>query len=308
MKKIFAIVLAVMMTAVLCVSAFAASHAQTKIKVGESLINEDFESGELNAELFKAWSGYKIEDGKIHLGHSNNWVESSPEFHTAAAYSNYYATFKIAGAIRDCYYGFALRAPAGEHGGLMNGGRFGVPSASEASTGIAIDLYGAANSTLGDQIGITFCNGGANGDAPAFTAARPEGFGDGSEALVDVIDLGSIITILINKKELVTIELSGLADGVYTKATAFDPTGAELGTFDVSVLAEGSIVFYQRNNYITVDDFTLAPAEADDGQDDPGEQPGEQPGNPGSGDAAIIAIAAVGCIALAGVVVAKKVR
>ena len=32
------------------------------------------------------------------------------------------------------------------------------------------------------------------------------------------------------------------------------------------------------------------------------------PSNPGSGDAAIIAIAAVGCIALAGVVVAKKVR
>ena len=43
--------------------------------------------------------------------------------------------------------------------------------------------------------------------------------------------------------------------------------------------------------------------------EDPGEQPGEQPGeNPGSGDAAIIAIAAVGCVALAGVVIAKKVK
>ena len=39
----------------------------------------------------------------------------------------------------------------------------------------------------------------------------------------------------------------------------------------------------------------------------PAEQPSE-PSNPGSGDAAIIAIAAVGCVALAGVVVAKKVR
>ena len=305
MKKIFAIVLAAVMASVLCVTAFAASHAQTKIKVGAYLINEDFESGELNTEVLKAWGGYKIEGGKIHLGHSNNWVESSPEFHTVAAFSNYYATFKIAGAIRDCYYGFALRAPEGEHGSLMNGGRFGVPSAAEVSTGIAIDLYGAANSTLGDQVGVTFCNGGANGDAPAFTVARPEGFGDGSEASFDVIDLGSVITILINKKELVTIELSGLANGVYTKATAYDPTGAELGTFDVSVLEAGSIVFYQRNNYITVDDFTVASAEADNGQEDPGEQPGE---NPGSGDAAIIAIAAVGCIALAGVAVAKKVR
>ena len=33
-----------------------------------------------------------------------------------------------------------------------------------------------------------------------------------------------------------------------------------------------------------------------------------EPSNPGSGDAAIIAIAAVGCVALAGVVVAKKVK
>ncbi len=301
MKKIFAIVLAVMMTAVLCVTAFAASHAQTKISVGSFLINEDFESGELNTDLFKAWSGYKIEGGKMHLGHSNNWVESSPEFHTAAAYSNYYATFKIAGAIRDCYYGFALRAPEGEHGGLMNGGRFGVPSASESSTGIAFDLYGAANSTLGEQIGITFCNGGANGDAPAVAVNRPDGFGDGSEAAFDVIDLGSVITVLINKKELATIELSGLADGVYTKATVFDPAGSELGTFDVSVLAEGSIVFYQRNNYITVDDFTLAPAEIDENPGDPVEP------SPTS-DAAIIAIAAVGCVALAGAVVAKKVK
>ena len=39
------------------------------------------------------------------------------------------------------------------------------------------------------------------------------------------------------------------------------------------------------------------------------EEPAEQPGeNPPSGDVAIIAIAAVGCVALAGVVVAKKVK
>ena len=35
---------------------------------------------------------------------------------------------------------------------------------------------------------------------------------------------------------------------------------------------------------------------------------GGEPSNPGSGDAAIVAIAAVGCIALAGVVIAKKVK
>ncbi len=260
MKKIFAIVLAVMMTAVLCVSAFAASHAQTKIKVGESLINEDFESGELNAELFKAWSGYKIEDGKIHLGHSNNWVESSPEFHTAAAYSNYYATFKIAGAIRDCYYGFALRAPAGEHGGLMNGGRFGVPSASEASTGIAFDLYGAANSTLGEQIGITFCNGGANGDAPCAKVAYPEGFDGKTEAEFKVVDKGDTITITVNEKALATITLSGLTDGKYTQATVVDGSGAEVGQYAISILAEGQITFYQRNDHVTVDDLSITRA------------------------------------------------
>ena len=47
--------------------------------------------------------------------------------------------------------------------------------------------------------------------------------------------------------------------------------------------------------------FTVEPYE------EQAEQPVE-PSNPGSGDAAVIAIATVGCIALAGVVVAKKAR
>ena len=256
MKKIIATAIVVLMAAALCTTAFAASHAP-EYKVGDTLVDEKFDGEDLG-EAFAGWAGYKLEDGKIHLGYSGNWIESSPEFHTVAAYSNYYASFKIAGAPRDCYYGFALRAPEGEHGGLMNGGRFGVPSPDEMSTGLAIDLYGAANSTLGDKIGITFCNGARNGDAPAFMVDRPEGFGDGGEALVEVVDTGDVITIMINGKEIVTIELSEQVDGAYTKAAAYKADGSEIGKFDVSVLAAGSIVFYQRNDYITVDDLKIA--------------------------------------------------
>ena len=53
-------------------------------------------------------------------------------------------------------------------------------------------------------------------------------------------------------------------------------------------------------------DFYLAvPAEGDAPADDPDDTPAD---NPGTSDAAVIAIAAVACLALAGVVVAKKVR
>ena len=59
-------------------------------------------------------------------------------------------------------------------------------------------------------------------------------------------------------KELLTIELSGLADGNYTSAAAYDANGNELFNGAVTVLEEGTICFYQRNNHIIVSDFTVS--------------------------------------------------
>ena len=76
-------------------------------------------------------------------------------------------------------------------------------------------------------------------------------------------------------------------------------------TADVSNVGSGRhsfsmLVKTADGDVIEVDSFAFT--QQLEGGSDP------QPSNPPSGDAAIIAIAAVGCIALAGVVVAKKVK
>jgi hypothetical protein len=300
MKKLIAIAIVAVMALALCTTAFAASHAVTGVTAGEVLLEESFD-GELDAEKFNVWTGSVIEDGKLHLG-SGDWIATSPIAHTVQTFKDYIATFKMVGDKRDCYYGFGLRVDGGHQ--LMNGGRFGVPQAGETSVGIAIDIFGAGNSTLGDNIGITFCDGGANGEAPNFMVARPSGYDPGEEAEFKIIDTGDKITITADGKEIVTIELSDLTDGKYTNAAAYDASGNKIFEGAVSVFEEGALAFYQRNNHITIDDVKVCAIAA--GQQQGGNE--QQGGNPGTADAAVIAIAAVACIALAGVVVAKKVR
>ncbi len=254
MTKISAIALIVMLTFALCSTAFAASHAETTVSTGKILFSDDF-SGDIDTEKWDIWGGYAVTDGALHLGHGGSWIESSPIARTVATFKNYFATFKMFGDMRDCYYGFGIRCD--DRHNLMNGGRFGVPDPAEQSVGIAFDIFGAGNSTLGEQVGVTFCDNGANGEAPSFKVDRPAGFNPGENAEFKVIDSGSKITVLINGKELVTIELSGLSDGYYTKAAAYDPNGAEVFKGDVSVLEEGTIQFYQRNNHIVVDDVNV---------------------------------------------------
>lgn len=219
---------------------------------------ETFDGEDFDTEKLKAWGGYKLEGGKLHLGWSGNWVESSPAMYTKLSYTNYALSFKMSGDARDCYYGFGLRTKG--DGSMMNGGRFSVPSAAETSNGIAIDIFGAANSTLGTMVGITFCNGGANGDAPCAKVAYPEGFDGKTEAEFKVVDKGDTITITVNEKALATITLSGLTDGKYTQATVVDGSGAEVGQYAISILAEGQITFYQRNDHVTVDDLSITRA------------------------------------------------
>jgi len=255
MKKIMAIVVIIAMMAALFVPAFADSHA-ANVEAGEKLLEADFSGEAVDPNQIKAWDGYAIQDGALHLGHGGSWIDSSPIVRTVESFANYIASFKMFGDKRDCYYGFGLRADDGLN--LMNGGRFGVLSPTEQSVGIAVDIFGAGNSTLGDNIGITFCDNGENASAPYFTLPRPEGFDPGANTEFTVADSGDKITICIGGKELVTIELSGLEDGEYTAAKAYDAAGNEVFNGSVTVLEEGTIQFYQRNNHIVVSDFTVS--------------------------------------------------
>jgi hypothetical protein len=307
MKKITAIILCALLCAVLAVTALAASHAESA-NAGKELFADDFSGDALDAEKWDAWSGYAVTDGKLHLGHGASWIDSSPGANTNMTFKNYIAEFDMSGDGRDCYYGFGLRAPVKHtEASLFNGGRFGVPAAEEKSTGIAIDIFGAGNSTLkGEALGITFCDGNANGSAPTLSIPYANGFDGKAETHFKVVDSGAKITIYAANNEIATIELSGLSEGSYTKAAVFGPDGASLGSFDVTVAEEGALAFYQRNDHITVDNLKVNAIASESG-----EQPGDTPAtpeNPKTADASVIAIAAVACIALAGVVVAKKVR
>ena len=306
MKKITAIVLCALLCAALAVTALAASHAESAT-AGEELFADDF-SGDALDENWNAWAGYAVTDGKLHLGHGASWIDSSPGANTNVTFKNYIAEFDMSGDGRDCYYGFGFRAPVGHtDSSFFNGGRFGVPSADEKSTGIAIDIFGAGNSTLnGEALGITFCDGVKNGTAPSLSIPYANGFDGKTETHFKIVDSGAKITIYAANNEIATIELSGLSEGSYTKAAVFGPDGASLGSFDVTVAEEGALGFYQRNDHITVDNLKVNAIASESG-----EQPGDTPAtpeNPTTADASVIAIAAVACIALAGVVVAKKVR
>ena len=224
-------------------------------RFGSCILEADFSGETLDESEFVAWNGYALQDGSLHLGHGGDWVSSSPIVRTADTFTNYIANFKMFGDKRDCYYGFGLRC--NDQHTLMVGGRFGVPSASERSVGIAIDIFGGGNSTLGDNIGITFCDGGENGNAPAFMIPRPNRYDPGVNAEFLVVDSTDEISIYIDNYLLVTIKLYGLTDGVYTSAVAYDANGTELFDDNVTVLEAGTIVFYQRNNHIVISDFSV---------------------------------------------------
>ena len=93
----------------------------------------------------------------------------------------------------------------------------------------------------------------------------------------------------------------------YFGVTADVANGFDM-TVNVANIGKGThtltmVVKTADGTVLDVDSFSFTQQLEGGSQEDPG-----APANPGSGDAAIIAIAAVGCIALAGVVVAKKVK
>ena len=101
------------------------------------------------------------------------------------------------------------------------------------------------------------------------------------------------------------------AAGAYTiRFTPTDKYDNDKAHWVLASAAAGDIATEVVGNAATNGDTLAAPAILLVGCDAPSaEQPGEQPGEPApTSDAAIIAVAALGCIALAGAVVAKKVK
>ena len=307
MRKFISLAVCALICAALAVTAFAASQApDLSGKKLDVIFTDNFET----VDNWDMATPVQAIDGKLVLGQGESWIQGGYTAVSKEKYENCVIEFELEGDGRDCYYGFGLRVPTGDtNSNLQNGGRFNVPQAAEISTGIAVDTFGAGNSALnGEAIGITFCNGAANGDAPAFTVANPDGYDGKANAKFKVVDLGDVITIYVNDKELTTIKLSGLADGSYGKATAYKADGTEIGSYDVTVLEKGGIAFYQRNDLVKVGAFKVSSVTDNGGSSTPEEQPSQPSTTPPTADASVIAIAAVACVAFAGVVIAKKVR
>lgn len=263
MKKILSLAIAFAMVLALCISASAQIPVPYEPEPDpepeqdgyEYEYADDFEY--LNFDFWNVWDGVCAEDGKLVLGEGEDWVAGGPAAYTRDCYGDYTVEFDLSGDGRDCYYGFGLRSE--DDGHLMNGGRFGVMSYSEKSFGIAVDLFGAANSTLNHSaLGITFCNWEENGAAPSVSIPYTNGYNGIDQARIKAVDSGDNIIIYIDENEAAAISLSELEDDRYKKAVVSTPVDGEIGEYGVDVPKEGTIVIYQRNNRIEVENFRIS--------------------------------------------------
>ena len=263
MKKVLAVIIAVAMISTLSlgviVNAESKAVDQSTLTLTERF-SDDFSDGALDTETkWKVDTPPSVtDDGKLQLGGSN-WInEGYLAYIREVLDSDYVCDFTMSGPKNDCYWGFAVRSP--ETGGNpMNGGRFGIPSAAELSTGIIVDLMVKPND---GKIGVTFCDGGANAEAPTVLLDVPGGFDPTVENTYRVVDTGDKITLYINGSEYFTIVLNAdFADA--DKAAIYAADGSELmAETDVTVLGSGNIGFYQRNNVVLVDNVVLSDAVA----------------------------------------------
>lgn len=281
MKKIITLLLVVAMSAMLAVTSFAAT-----------IYENDF-SADFDADNWHLGTGAPIvADGLLKLGSTGNWTQDAGITYKQALV-NYVLTFDYTSNNQDCYSGFGLRVPEDKAAGsLYNGGRNDIPNASETGYGISIDV-GSKGTDCANSFVVSF-NYGEMGQSPNYKVAYPAGF-DGAAGSIKVVDSGEEIVISLNGEELTKIVFTASDDVNYTKATAY-VGGAEAGTFDVTVAKAGGFGFYQRNNTLTIDNVVVTDIPAEGGD------------TPDTADAAVVVVAMVAAIALAGVVVTKKVR
>ena len=282
MKKILTLVVIAAMAATLALTAAAA----------DVIYSNDFESG-FDAENWHLGTGAPIvADGLLKLGSTGTWTADAGVTYNQAIV-NYELAFDYTSNNQDCYSGFGLRVPADKAAGsLYNGGRNDIPSATETGYGISIDV-GSKGTDCANSFVVSF-NYGEHGQSPNYKVAYPEGFTGGAGS-IKVVDSGDAIVIYLNDAELTKITFTASDDVNYTAATAY-VGDAEVFSGEVTVAKEGGFSFYQRNNTLTIDNVVVTALEAG----------GEGDDAPETADAAVIVVAMVAAIALAGAVVCKK--
>ena len=253
MKKIMAIAIGILLCIALVVPLFAESQGIVPPTGMKVLLEDDF-SDSLDTTKWSVRGGVKTSDGTMVLGEGGDWVAGGYSATAIGSFSNYVLDFDFTGDKRDCYYGVGIRAKASGGSEFQNGGRFGVPSAAELSTGISFDLFISKNENAENgakNVGVALNNGGANGDAAQFLVAYPEGF-DGSAGHVTIVDAGDTVTLLINNAELVTLKLG---EGT---VTAYDAAGEKLYEGSAAFPASGTFSFYQRNDLLKIDNVKVS--------------------------------------------------
>ena len=272
MKKYLCIALCVLLCMALAVPAFAESHAKSLegAKLTESF-SDDFED-DLDTGIWEPVMAVHTEDGFMYLGKGEGgWIQAG---YAVYAYTDlddgdsYVIEFDFTSNYSDCYFGVGIRSPEGTGANNNNGGRFGVPSASETGSGLSFDLGIKPKPNF---IGVCLNNGTEYGDAAQFLVAFPDGY-DGKSGHVKIVDTVDKVTLYINDIEVVTLELSELDFDVFNKVVAYDAAGEVLfeGPCELTSVNE-RFNFYQRNNVYGVDNFKISALTF------PGEKPTEAP-------------------------------
>ncbi|MBR5006493.1 MAG: hypothetical protein IKY07_05320 [Clostridia bacterium] len=250
MKKLLAIAICIALCLALAVPAFAESKAKPVDESGEIIFSDDFSDDELDTDYWIVREGVQILDGKLTLGKGDNWIAGgyAANFIPEDDYiENYVLDFDFEGDKRDCYYGFGIRAPGNCASEFNNGGRYGVPQASELGCGIAFDLLIKPQA---GKLGVALNDGGEWGEAAQFMLTFPTGY-DGSSGHVRLVDLGDLVTLYINGKEIVTLVLGN------EEVTAYNSAGEEVFKGDAEFPDEGTFGFYQRNDLLTIDNVVV---------------------------------------------------
>lgn len=273
MKKLLAIAICIALCLALAVPAFAESKAKPVDESGEIIFSDDFSDDELDTDYWIVREGVQILDGKLTLGKGDNWIAGgyAANFIPEDDYiENYVLDFDFEGDKRDCYYGFGIRAPGNCASEFNNGGRYGVPQASELGCGIAFDLLIKPQA---GKLGVALNDGGEWGEAAQFMLTFPTGY-DGSSGHVRLVDLGDLVTLYINGKEIVTLVLGN------EEVTAYNSAGEEVFKGDAEFPDEGTFGFYQRNDLLTIDNVVVREFKEGTAQDPGTSTEPVEPGEP----------------------------
>lgn len=305
MKKVFTLIIAcIMMLSLSTMTVFADSVLYENTFDSMEDLDDGWSYGHAGAA-----SQNKVVDGQLFLGNPTNWTldlvdANYNEVFTDAVYEFDFKTEKL-----DVYGGFGLRLPVdGTKPDLFGGARAGA-AGTDVGYGISVDMYSAAHK---EKIVIAFNNGDMT-QSPFAELDVPSGFDVTVMNKITVIDSGDQIIIKLAGNTIATLKFSGLAEDAYTAVEILDANGASVKKFDnVTVLSEGGIGFYQRNNPTYVDNLKISSISGYEGGNTPGENtptpsvPTAQPGTPATGDASMLAIAAVVILAASVLITMKK--